>query len=353
MFRDGMNTGRLDSMRSKIEEIMVIIQIEKSRIVADGYSFPADTDVAPLVTPPKVRRQLKGHFGKVYAMHFAGNSRDLVSASQDGKLIIWNSHNMMKSHSIPLRSSWVMTCAFERLRSELVACGGLDNLCSIYKTTQPQVARAACELAGHDGYLSCCRFLDDARILTTSGDSTCRLWDIDKSEVDVSFTDHTGDVMGVALSPFNPKVFLTGSCDATAKLWDLRFTVHPTITFQGHDSDINSVAFFPDGNAVCTGSDDSTCQLFDIRCLTCINKFKSEKILCGITSVAVSHSGRLLFSGMDDFNCYCWDVLKDGMSFLPQWMLNGHDNRVSCLDVSPSGECVCTGSWDTLLKIWA
>jgi len=60
MFRDGMNTGRLDSMRSKIEEIMVIIQIEKSRIVADGYSFPADTDVAPLVTPPKVRRQLKG-----------------------------------------------------------------------------------------------------------------------------------------------------------------------------------------------------------------------------------------------------------------------------------------------------
>lgn len=53
-----------------------------------------------------------------------GNSRDLVSASQDGKLIIWNSLSIMKTHSIPLRSSWVMTCAFERTSNNMVACGG-------------------------------------------------------------------------------------------------------------------------------------------------------------------------------------------------------------------------------------
>ncbi|CAN0483447.1 unnamed protein product, partial [Hapterophycus canaliculatus] len=28
-------------------------------------------------------------------------------------------------------------------------------------------------------------------------------------------------------------------------------------------------------------------------------------------------------------------------------------NRVSCLGVNPKGEALCTGSWDTLLKIWA
>lgn len=35
---------------------------------------------------------------------------------------------------ITLRSptTWVMTCAFERTRNALVACGGLDNLCTIY-----------------------------------------------------------------------------------------------------------------------------------------------------------------------------------------------------------------------------
>ena len=33
------------------------------------------------------------------------------------------------------------------------------------------------------------------------------------------------------------------------------------------------------------------------------NKQQSEAILCGITSVATSVSGRLLFAGYDDFEC--------------------------------------------------
>jgi len=44
----------------------------------------------PLVPNPKPRRLLKGHFGKVYAMHWSGNNKELVSASQDGKLIVWD-----------------------------------------------------------------------------------------------------------------------------------------------------------------------------------------------------------------------------------------------------------------------
>lgn len=151
------------------------------------------------------------------------------------------------------------------------------------------------ELAGHDGYLSCCRFVDEFEIITTSGDSVCILWDIEHNENLMQFTDHTGDVMSVALSPNSPKTFVTASCDSTAKLWDARLSGSPVMTFVGHDSDINAVAFYPDGHAFGTGSDDSTCQLFDIRCLTCLNKFKSEKILCGITSVDFSRSGRVLF----------------------------------------------------------
>ena len=59
-------------------------------------------------------------------------SRNLVSASQDGKLIVWDSYSTNKVHAIPLRSSWVMTCAYAPSGS-FVACGGLDNICSIYR----------------------------------------------------------------------------------------------------------------------------------------------------------------------------------------------------------------------------
>jgi len=33
-------------------------------------------------------------------------------------------------------------------------------------------------------------------------------------------------------------------------------------------------------------------------------------------------------------------------------VLAGHDNRVSCLGVTDDGMAVCTGSWDSFLKIW-
>ena len=83
---------------------------------------------------------MPGHLAKIYAMHWASDSRNLVSASQDGKLIVWDSYstnkvsqsvspadiefssNSLQVHAIPLRSSWVMTCAYAP-SGTYVACG--------------------------------------------------------------------------------------------------------------------------------------------------------------------------------------------------------------------------------------
>jgi guanine nucleotide-binding protein G(I)/G(S)/G(T) subunit beta-1 len=80
-----------------------------------------------------------------------------------------------------------------------------------------------------------------------------------------------------------------------------------------------------------------------------IQSYSHDKILCGITSVDFSISGRFLFAGYDDFNCYVWDVLTAKQI----GVLAGHDNRVSCLGVSHDGQALCTGSWDSFLKLWA
>ena len=139
----------------------------------------------------RVRRTLRGHLAKIYALHWATDNRHLVSASQDGKLIIWcgeregererereagreggrerererdytssllslatlplalpppppppfallqhtrDAYTSNKVHAIPLRSSWVMTCAYAP-SGALVACGGLDNICSVFNVT--------------------------------------------------------------------------------------------------------------------------------------------------------------------------------------------------------------------------
>lgn len=212
----------------------------------------------------KPRRTLKGHLAKIYAMHWSTDRRHLVSASQDGKLIIWDAYTTNKVHAIPLRSSWVMTCAYAP-SGNYVACGGLDNICSIYNLSSREgPTRVARELSGHSGYLSCCRFINDRRIITSSGDMTCMLWDIESGTKVTEFADHLGDVMSISINPTNQNIFVSGACDAFAKLWDIR-TGKAVQTFAGHESDINAIQFFPDGNAFGTGSDDTSCRLFDVR----------------------------------------------------------------------------------------
>jgi len=338
-----MSKADLDALKSQI----------KQKRGAAGSETLGDKSVPPL---PKLaiknRRVLKGHFAKIYAMHWAEGaqaSRNLVSASQDGKLIVWNALTTNKVNAIPLRSSWVMTCGFAPSGTK-VACGGLDNICSIYNlNSKEQPIKVARELAAHTGYLSCCRFMQDSSILTSSGDMTCMVWDVESGAQKEQFSEHNGDVMSVSIAPTDKNVFVSGACDAQAKVWDTRDNRTSKQSFTGHESDINAVQFFPNGQAFSTGSDDASCRLFDLRAYAEMQQYTHDKILCGITSVAHSISGRFLFAGYDDFNCYVWDVLTGKQV----GVLAGHDNRVSCLGVCMDGYALCTGSWDSFLKIWA
>jgi len=158
-------------------------------------AMAAEVDALPRIVM-RPRRSLRGHLAKIYAMHWAADRRHLVSASQDGKLIVWDAYTTNKVHAIPLRSSWVMTCAYSP-SGNFVACGGLDNICSIYNLNSKEGTnvKGARELSAHSGYLSCCRFINDRQIVTSSGDMTCMLWDIEAGVRVVEFSDHTGDVM--------------------------------------------------------------------------------------------------------------------------------------------------------------
>jgi WD40 repeat protein len=58
-------------------------------------------------------------------------------------------------------------------------------------------------------------------------------------------------------------MFVSGSCDTVAFVWDIRQSM-PVLEFgenvDGHESDINSVKFVSAGRQFVTGSDDSTCR---------------------------------------------------------------------------------------------
>ncbi len=285
-----------------------------------------------------------------------------------------------------------MSVGMEPTQGNLVACGGLDNLCTIYKlsTTSPTVTTPMVEMASHDGFVSCCRFINEQHIITSSGDSTCIRWDIPTGKVLETYLDHKADVTFVAIpSGPNPNTFLSASVDRTVKLWDIRSPQACVQSYGGyHTGDVNGVDWMPgsDAKVFCSCSEDQTVRVYDIRAYNVIATYGGKTAntsggggsgdggteggaggggnsgeqtpaptttasgLEGYTSASFSKSGRLIFCGHVDGSVLAFDTLAS--STTPAFTFTeAHEQVVSCLGVSPNGDALCTGSWDSTLKV--
>lgn len=77
-----------------------------------------------------------------------------------------------------------------------------------------------------------------------------------------------------------------------------------------YSSNFLFLKFYPSANAIITGSDDCTCKMYDLRADQEVISYQDAALNSGVTSLALSMSGRLIFAGYDDFNCNIWDSLK-------------------------------------------
>ncbi len=64
-----------------------------------------------------------------------------------------------------------MTAVFSP-SGNLVGCGGMDNMLTVYDINDRDssgVAKMLKEFMGYEGFLSSCRFLDDTKVVTGNG----------------------------------------------------------------------------------------------------------------------------------------------------------------------------------------
>ena len=169
------------------------------------------------------------------------------------------------------------------------------------------------------------RFIDGRRLVSSSGDESAIIWDVERGQAVAKCMGHEGNVNSVAASA-DGALLVTGACDKTAKVWDVRDVSKPIRTFARHKGDINAVVFYPGGSAVgqyaipicippslarvthpalcsATASDDSTGKLFDLRVTKCIQSFGDPQLTSPATSIAFSKSGRVLYLGHDEPVC--------------------------------------------------
>lgn len=351
----------MEAARAEAEQLKE--EIAQARNAANDTSL----DAAAKSSSPaaqfsvKTRQILSGHFGKVQAAHWSRSGEQIVTASQDSTLVVWNAMTAKKTAWVLLASAWPLTCAFSP-SGNLIASGGLDNTCTVYNLSSRDnpIRVPTCELQGHDGYLSGCRFVDEKHIITGSGDKTCILWDLETKKPIKKFDDNGGDIACLELSPTDERSFATGSVDSEVKLWDSR-QGKCTHTFKGHEADVNTVSFFPTGLQVISGSDDCSCRLFDIRAYRELKSY-SPATKAVVTGVATSRSGRYIFAasaietkGRDSNEVISraetrvFDTLKGSVV----QAFSEDSRRISTIGVSPDGRAICTAGWDNMSRIWA
>uniref|UniRef100_A0A8C5AQY9 Guanine nucleotide binding protein (G protein), beta 5b n=1 Tax=Gadus morhua TaxID=8049 RepID=A0A8C5AQY9_GADMO len=305
-----------DSLKKKLEEERAKLHDVELNQVAEKVELVSALSI-------RTRRVLKGHGNKVLCMDWCKDKRRLVSSSQDGKVIVWDGYTLNKEHAVTMPCTWVMACAYAPSGCA-VACGGLDNKCSVYPLSLDKNENLAAKkksVAMHTNYLSGCSFTNsDMQLLTSSGDGTCALWDVESGQLLQSFHGHTADVLSLNLAPSETgNTFVSGGCDKKANVWDM----------------------LPCASV--------SCRLYDLRADREVAVYQKDSIIFGASSVDFSLSGRLLFAGYNDYTINVWDVLKGNRISV----LFGHENRVSCVKVSPDGTSFASASWDTSLRIWA
>jgi guanine nucleotide-binding protein G(I)/G(S)/G(T) subunit beta-1 len=299
----------------------------------------------------KPSRSLKGHHAYVNDLHWNEDGEHLVTVSKDAYMIVWNTLTRSKEHIFHLGSQWINKCGCSPSGC-FAACGGIDEICSIYgmrtEMSEESISQSRQKLHGHSNYISGCRFLDDDRIMTSSGDKTCRLWDIDEGKETECFNGHTEDVTGFEFQSKSAQCFVSVSSDRSCRVWDVRTQACSQI-FEGHTEPVTGLTFFPESSyAFFTSSEDHTCRQWDLRGDQPVALYGDEYVESSVNCVAVSRSGRLLIAGYDDHNLHVWDVLREErVGIMP-----AHEGRVASVGVPKTGYCAASCANDNIVYLW-
>jgi cytochrome c len=155
---------------------------------------------------------------------------------------------------------------------------------------------------------------------------------------------HHSNVNAVAFSPDGTRL-LSGSYDATLRLWQVADGAL-LATLRGHDFGVTSVAFTPDGRRAVSASVDETVRIWDLaRGVQLAALVGHEGPVFGI---AVSADGRLAASGGIDHTVIVWDL--DSGTFVRA--LYGHDKPVWSLAFTPDGARLLSAGSDEVVRLW-
>jgi WD40 repeat protein len=311
------------------------------------------------------RASMRGHSGKVTACEWAGGQINdsmgptLVSVGGDGHLMVWDAHTTTKRSATILDNRWMTACAVQSFgNTSPIVVGGLSNEWHVYqqegvlKDCDGEVTERKHSTMPHDkGFLTDNTFMDAAHMVGSSSGNKCILWDIEHAAAVHEFSGKVKTAPMLCVERLSEHVFVAGSDDATMYVYDTRLASKSTDAvhkISGFEAGVSCLSAFNNGHTFASGSEDAHAAVIDLRCQNSVQGYKRETMSGTITSIAVSHSGRLLFLTVHN------DILVfDTVLGTLYKSLAGFEALMSAVRVSPDGFALGAASWDGTLRVFA
>lgn len=309
----------------------------------------------------RVQDRLEGHSSAVTSLAFTSDGTDLVSASWDGTVRVWDVVAKTEKRVATRNSTAFFSIAHSR-DGRFFAIGGDDGRLSIWDTSGPRPLHV---LASGSRVVRALALSPDRKTLASKDRkavgspgwyTTVRLWDIASGRPLVDLLGHSDVVTGAVFTP-EGRTLVTSSLDGTIRLWDVasgrgtgELVVRSSDAAEaalGRPRAIVGLAMTPDGKTLAAGGYDyCAIRLWNLADGSELPSLRGHTV--GVRSLSFSPDGRYLASAGGDHTVRLWDW-RSGQVVASS---PGHAGWVKALAYSPDGARIAAGGDDGSIRIW-